>query len=322
MIPLINPSNQTLLTKSPDGYTDEKGNRFLIVNNVLRLVPSDNYTANFGFQWNKFQKTQIDRESRNSSQSRERFFAVTGWDKEDLTNKNVLEAGSGAGRFTQIVLDYTKANLYSFDYSDAVSANYRNNGHHGDRLKLFQASIYDIPFPPGSFDKVFCFGVLQHTPDFEKSVKALVDQVKSGGELVVDFYPIYGWWTKVHAKYIFRRWTKRMPHRKLLNLIDRNADRLIGAYNFFDRIGMGKIMNRFLPVCDIKGTLPQNLSRQELREWVVLDTFDMYSPEHDHPQRIATVKAWFERYGMSVTFADTIIYGDNFKAAVVRGIKR
>jgi SAM-dependent methyltransferase len=321
MVQLINPINHLQLKKNDSNYYDEKGNTYPILNGVPRFVPNDNYTANFGFQWNKFQKTQIDRESRNSAQSKERFFAVTNWDKEDLSGKNILEAGSGAGRFTQIVLDYTKGNLYSFDYSDAVSANFRNNGHHGDRLQLFQASVYEIPFPDNSFDKVFCFGVLQHTPDFERSVKCLIDKVKPGGELVVDFYPVTGWWTKVHAKYFLRPWTKKMSHEKLLSTIDRNADRLITLYNFFDKIGIGKIVNRFLPVCDIKGTLPPNLSKQELREWVVLDTFDMYSPEHDHPQSIETVRSWFEKYGMKVTYGDMINYGDGFKAAVVKGIK-
>ena len=159
-----------------------------------------------------------------------------------------------------------------------VSANYRNNGHHGDRLKLFQASIYDMPFPNNSFDKVFCFGVLQHTPDFEKSVKSLIDKVAPDGELVVDFYPVYGWWTKLHAKYLLRPWTKKMPHEKLLKKIEKNSGWMIGLTSFLNKIGIGKFVNRFIPVCDIKGTLPANLSKEELKEWVILDTFDMYSP--------------------------------------------
>jgi ubiquinone/menaquinone biosynthesis C-methylase UbiE len=208
MIPLINPTNNKPLTKEGTEYKDSDGNIFPIINGVPRFVPADNYTNSFGFQWNKFQKTQIDREAKNSSFSKERFFVATEWDKEDLSGKNVLEVGSGAGRFTQIVLDYTKANLYSIDYSDAVSANYRNNAHHGDRLHLFQASIYEMPFPDNSFDKVFCFGVLQHTPDFKKSVKSLIDKAKPGGEIAVDFYPIKGWYTKINAKYM-RPWTKK-----------------------------------------------------------------------------------------------------------------
>jgi hypothetical protein len=78
-----------------------------------------------------------------------------------------------------------------------------------------------------------------------------------------------------------------------------------------------------LPVCDIKGTLPHNLSKEELKEWVVLDTFDMFSPQHDHPQTISTVKRWFEESGMKVTYAGFIYYGEEkFSAAVVKGIKK
>ena len=46
------------------------------------------------------------------------------------------------------------------DFSSAVNANLRTNGLYGDRLRLAQASIYDLPFSDKSFDKVFCLGVL------------------------------------------------------------------------------------------------------------------------------------------------------------------
>src|SRR5258705_9821876 len=117
MVPIINPFNNKLLSQVSQELKDDEGNSFPIVNGVPRFVEDHNYTDNFGFQWNKFQKTQIDRESKNSTFSKERFFAATNWDQEDLVGKDVLEAGSGAGRFTQIVLDHTKANLYSLDYS-------------------------------------------------------------------------------------------------------------------------------------------------------------------------------------------------------------
>ncbi len=323
MVELINPLNGHTLRKNGNGYSDNEDNFFPLVNGALRLVQGNNYTESFGFQWNKFQKTQIDREQTNSNLSRERFFAETGWKPEELIGKDLLEVGSGAGRFSQVVLDHTPANLYSIDYSDAVSANYRNNGHHGERFKLFQASIYEMPFPDNSFDKIFCFGVLQHTPDFKRSIKALIDKVKPGGEVVVDFYPVKGLWTKVHAKYIFRPFTRRMSHEKLLRRIERNAEWLMKLYFFFNKLGTGKIFNRFLPICDIKGTLPDNLSKKELKEWVILDTFDMFSPEHDHPQKISRVKKWFEESGMKVTFAGFVHYGkENFQAAVIKGLKQ
>jgi ubiquinone/menaquinone biosynthesis C-methylase UbiE len=322
MVKLINPFNKMPLTLLESVLKDEAGNSFPIINGVPRFVEDNNYSDNFGFQWNKFQKTQIDRETKNSTFSKERFFAATHWDKEDLTGKDVLEVGSGAGRFTQIVLDHTKANLYSLDYSDAVSANYKNNSHHGDRLKLFQASIYEMPFPDNSFDKVFCFGVLQHTPDFKKSVQCLVNKAKPGGEIVVDFYPIKGWYTKISAKYMLRPFTKKMSHEKLLHKIEKNANRLIRSYYFFDKIKLGMVTHRFLPMCDIKRTLPADLSKEALREWVILDTFDMFSPAYDNPQRISRVKQWMQESGVEITFAGFETYANNLKVAVVKGVKK
>jgi SAM-dependent methyltransferase len=318
VVQFINPVTKRALKFVDETLVDEDGNVFPLVNGAYRFVSNDNYTSNFGFQWNKFQQTQIDRFQSNVNQSRERFFTVTNWDKEQLSGKNILEVGSGAGRFTQIVLNFTKANLYSVDYSNAVEANFRNNGPN-ENLKLFQASIYELPFAPHQFDKVFCFGVLQHTPDFRESVRSLIEMLKPGGELVIDFYPIRGWYTKIHAKYIGRPFFKRLDHFQLLKWIDSNADRLISAYNFFERIGVGRFVNRFLPVCDIKHTMPAGLTRDQLREWVILDTFDMFSPAHDRPQRLWTVVNWFKEFGMENVKGEVIEYGNKNEVTMIKG---
>jgi 2-polyprenyl-3-methyl-5-hydroxy-6-metoxy-1,4-benzoquinol methylase len=74
--------------------------------------------------------------------------------------------GSGAGRFTQILLR-SGAQVFSGDYSSAVA-----------NLNLFQGDIYHLPVPEAHFDKVFCYGVLQHTPDVKKAFMSLVPYVK------------------------------------------------------------------------------------------------------------------------------------------------
>ena len=318
---IINPNNGEVLEKSGSCLSDRLGNEFPIVDGVARIAVLENYTDNFGVQWNKFDKTQLDREDVGKDISRRRFFAETHWDNQDLTGQNVLEVGSGAGRFSRVVLEHTKASLYSVDYSDAVIANHKNNSPLApDRFHLFQASIYELPFPDDSFEKVFCLGVLQHTPDFDASVKALISKAKIGGEIVVDFYPIKGWWTKVHAKYIFRPITKRLSHGRLMHIIEANIDWLISAEWALHKLGLG-ILARFLPIVDIWGTFPKYLSESEKREWAVLDTFDMFSPQYDNPQRIKNVVTMFRCYGAEVTFAG-FEHFDGFSAAVVRGIKR
>jgi 2-polyprenyl-3-methyl-5-hydroxy-6-metoxy-1,4-benzoquinol methylase len=313
----INPYTQQPLMLTDAGLIGNNNESFPLIEGAYRITGNNNYTDNFGFQWNRFAETQIDKISELDI-SKKRFFAETGWDKEDLTGKNILEVGSGAGRFTQIILDYTKANLYSIDYSNAIEANYRNNGPK-ERLKLFQASIYEMPFAPEQFDKVVCLGVLQHTPDVEESVKALISMVKHGGELVVDFYPYKGLQTKLQAKYMLRPFTKKMPHEKLHRKINNNIDWLIKTSKFFTKIGLNKL-NRFLPLCDIEGTLPKNIPYQKLRDMCVLDTFDMFSPEYDQPQKITTVVNWFKRNKMKNVWGGEIEY-ENCKAAVVKGIK-
>ncbi|MFL6730140.1 MAG: methyltransferase domain-containing protein [Sphingomicrobium sp.] len=270
-----------------------------IVNGIPRFGDVDNYSESFGFQWNRFAATQL------HAHSSERLWRETGWTPAELDGLDILEAGSGAGRFSRVLLEQTKANLYSFDYSTAVDANLRNNGGIApDRFHLCQASIYDMPFPDGSFDKVLCLGVLQHTPDFEASVRALVAKAKPGGEIVVDFYPIRGWWTKLHAKYLLRPVAKRMSRERLLKLIERNAGWLVATHRALTRIGL-HALTRFLPLVDIAATLPADLSPAELREWAILDTFDMFSPEFDSPQRTSAVVAMFDRAGAQVTHVET-----------------
>lgn len=316
-IEIINPFTHDALTLTNDGLKRNNDIVFPVVNGAYRIVANDNYTESFGFQWNRFAGIQIDR-TANLEISKNRFFAETAWDKEDLAGKNILEVGSGAGRFTQIILDFTDAELYSVDYSNAVEANYRNNGPH-NRLKLFQASIYELPFSTSQFDKVICLGVLQHTPDVERSVKALIDMAKPGGEVIVDFYPVKGWWTKLNAKYFLRKFTKKMEHEKLYKKIDNNIDWMIKTSKFFSKIKLNSL-NRFLPICDIEGTMPRNLSYPQLRALCVLDTFDMFSPEFDQPQKISTVVNWFKKYNMKNVSGEEITY-DNGKASVVKGIK-
>lgn len=316
----LNPRTGQPLRIADEAMVDNAGNSFPLIGGIPRFCEVENYTSSFGRQWNKFQATQIDREGIAGEPSRIRFFAETGWTPDELTGADVLEVGSGAGRFSKVVLEATRANLFSVDYSSAVEANWRNNGAIAPgRFHLAQASIYEMPFADDRFDKVFCLGVLQHTPDFEASVQALVRKAKPRGEIVVDFYAVRGFWTKLNAKYLLRPITKRMSHERLLALVDRNADRLIAASRLLQRNGLG-VLRRFLPVVDIDGTMPPGLSAKQLREWVVLDTFDMFSPAYDNPQRIEAVAKMFERAGATVTFAGNVDCG-TAQAAVVRAVK-
>src|SRR3982751_6334936 len=81
-VDLINPFTNGRLEMRGTGLFENNQLVFPYVRGAYRVVQDEeNYTGKFGFQWNKFQTTQIDRENENSDISRQRFFAQTQWDK-------------------------------------------------------------------------------------------------------------------------------------------------------------------------------------------------------------------------------------------------
>ena len=261
---------------------------FDIVRGIPRFVPDDGYARSFGFQWGIHAQTQLDSCSGKEI-SRRRLLETTNW-SDELSGQTILEAGSGAGRFTEVLLK-TGAALISFDLSSAVESNYKSNGH-SENLLIVQASIFDIPVRPRSMDKVICLGVLQHTPDPKRAFLCLANCVRPGGELVVDVYAarlrsLLSW------KYLLRPITKRMNDEKLYGMIARVTPGLKPISDFLYRI-LGAVGLRLVPIANYPML---GLSQEQSLSWAILDTFDMYSPKHDHPQTIAVVRSWFKEAG-------------------------
>ena len=274
------------------------GNKYYSVDGIFRFLPNEAYASSFGFQWNKFSKTQLDSHT-GLSISRDRLYKVSNWE-DSLVGEKILEAGSGAGRFTEILVK-TGAHIYSFDLSNAVEANIKNNS--APNLTIFQASIYDIPLPFNYFDKVVCLGVLQHTPDPKKSFSSIAKHVRVGGCLVIDIYA-NRLRSTISWKYLLRPLTKRMNQQALFEIVKYSVILMLPVVKVFKKLG-GKFGSRLFPITEYS-QLP--LSKELNREWAILDTFDMYSPAHDHPKTISEIKSWFDELG----FEDVHVgYGPN-----------
>lgn len=264
-----------------------------IIHGIPRFVPADNYANNFGFQWNRFRQTQLDSHARTHI-SRDRLYETTGWDWRDMEGKRVLDAGCGAGRFAEIALE-AGAQVTCLDYSTAIDAAAQNLSRFPG-FQAVQASILEPPFMEGAFDYVYCLGVLQHTPDPQRSFERLVRQVAPGGAIAVD---VYARTLKnvLWPKYWLRPITKRMSQDRLLRAVEAWVPLSLPVSRCVGRIPVvGRWLKWAIPVANYEGVHP--LSEVQLKEWAVLDTFDMLSPKHDHPQSIATVRAWCAEAGL------------------------
>ena len=269
--------------------SEDGRHRYSIHKGIPRFVPESNYADNFGMQWNHFRQTQLDSYS-GMSISTDRFWLASNWSPDDLKDQWVLDVGCGAGRFAEVALK-AGAKVVALDYSGAVDACYANLKHHPN-LHVVQGDIYALPFAKEMFPFVYSLGVLQHTPDVAKAFAALPPMVQKGGQLCVDYY-----WkrfrTMLHSKYLVRPFTKRMAQPKLFSLLQRWVPRMLYASQTLGRVPLfGKVLRRVVPVADY--TDDYALTKQQLEEWALLDTFDMLAPQYDSPQTAKTARQWFE----------------------------
>lgn len=260
---------------------------------VPRFVPEDNYAEGFGYQWNRHRLTQLDSHS-GLPISRDRLFRASRWSPRELRGRRVLECGSGAGRFTEVLCN-TGAEVTSFDISSAVHANAASNRHFPN-LRLVQASIYEMPFPEESFDYLVCFGVIQHTPNVERTFKTLFRYLRPGGRFCVDVYAAMVAYT--HPRHLLRPITRRIPPARLYSMVEKAVPRLLPLSTALHSVPeAGPYLARLVPVANLSYLKLKD--RQMLRTWAVLDTFDWLAPRYESPQPRRRLERWTRELGLS-----------------------
>lgn len=271
-------NGQTLQWQGGDELVSaEGGDRVPIVRGIPRFV-EDGYALNFGAQWKRFPKTQLDSHT-GLPLSRERVERTCGPELFGaLSGKCVLEAGCGAGRFTEVLLGQG-ARVMSIDLSQAVEAN-AGNFPPDAKHRIAQASILELPFAPGQFDVVVCLGVIQHTPDPEATIERLYEQVKPGGWLVIDHYTHERRWG--NTKPFFRAYMKRLKPEQLEPMVTSLVNRFLPWHRRFRHFYPAWfLLCRISPITTFYRTIPQ-LPEQLQREFALLDTHDSLTDWFKH----------------------------------------
>ena len=262
------------------------GKKFPQVRGVFRFVGAENYAASFGWQWQRYAKTQLD--TTGGSISDEAFRKRTGIRPEELRGKLILDVGCGMGRFAEVATRWG-ARVVGIDLSLACEVAARNLGER--EFVALQADVLNLPFAPESFDLIYSIGVLHHTPNCEQAFKTLPQYLKPGGTIAVWLYSGYNKWYRFSD--LYRKITHRVSPRTL-NAFFRVAvpflytvDRGLRVIPLIGRPLAG-LVHHVLPV-NFAGT------NAELR---ILDTLDWYSPQYQSKHTYEQVFRWFESCGL------------------------
>jgi SAM-dependent methyltransferase len=258
-------------------------------------VSGSTYADHFGAQWNRFRRTQLDSYTHLPI-TRDRLRRCFGEDLwNSLPGKHVLECGCGAGRFTEILIA-RGARVTSIDLSDAVDAN-ADQFPPGEFHRIAQADIGQLPFAPRSFDVVLCLGVIQHTPDSERTIAQLYNQLAPGGSLIIDHYVLtLNWYLKTAP--LFRAFMIHMNPAAALRLTEVLVQRLLPLHKMVRNVpGIRSIVHRISPVMSYYSVYPE-LSDELQREWALLDTHDTLTDRFKHSRDRAQINGILRSLGM------------------------
>lgn len=309
------PEHRSPLTPDTSGarLACAAGHAFAVCEGIPRLLPdAETYADAFGEQWRQYRKTQLDSYTR-TTYSRDRLRRCFGdalWSRlQSPEPLHLLEAGCGAGRFTEVLLGTRAARVTSTDLSAAVEPN-QANFPQDDRHRIAQCDINRLPFAAGRYDIVMCLGVVQHTRDPERTIADLYAQVKPGGWLVIDHYRhALSTYTKLTAM-LMRPVLKRLPPRRgvaATKALTRWFFPLHRAVRHMPLLQM--VLSRVSPILTYFHALPR-LDDALQYEWSELDTHDSLTDWYKRLRSRRSIRAtlrslgaadlWVERGGNGI----------------------
>jgi SAM-dependent methyltransferase len=183
----------------------------------------------------------------------------------DRQNIRILDAGCGTGCGTEYLVHLNpEAEVLGIDLSAGALAvaEERCQRSGAGRATFQHLSLFDVDQLPGQFDLINCVGVLHHTPDPVRGIKALAEKLAPGGIMHIFVYGELG------------RWEIQLM-QEAIGLLqgDRRGD-------YKDGVKVGR---------EVFATLPENnrLVQREKERWAMENHRDeCFADMYTHPQEI------------------------------------
>lgn len=201
--------------------------------------------------------------------------------KSDLDGKIMLDAGCGNG--SQSVA-YTELGLevIALDLSTGLEKGHAFRGIHNgakpEKVHFVQADLQNPPIAPETVDIIHSAGVLHHTPNTEKTFRALRPLLKKNGTFYVWLYKYENYVTPIVNS--MRAVTTRIPAPVFAKIADITSVPFIGFCWAVDKLGIRKYATP---------------NRRE----AALAVHDIFGAPYAHYHDFDEVSGWFRSVGMS-----------------------
>lgn len=194
---LLCDSSQKPFERVDGGIQSATGQIVPVINGIPRFTGrfeagQEQVRDTFSYKWNRTPEWGI--ADSTAEVMTEWMMPLIGWKGEEeyaaylSPAKVILDAGCGNGRETiRMARLNPDALVIGLDISDAVDSASRNSKGLPN-IRFVQADLCSPPFLKNSFDYIFSFGVLHHTPDTRKAFLGLAPLLGPGGEFAFYVY--------------------------------------------------------------------------------------------------------------------------------------
>jgi uncharacterized protein YbaR (Trm112 family)/SAM-dependent methyltransferase len=238
--------------------------------------------ASFSKEWTEYDYNPDAYWGQTAEVYNNSLFETLRNEKQDLSNKVVLELGIGSGGSAMEMSAKFGANLIGVDLGYSVEVAYKHFGA-SPFLHIVQASAFNLPFRQSTFDFVYSHGVIHHTFNTRRAFDKLSVLPRAGGRLYV--------WVYSHLNE--NRSMKRRLIMGLENLVRPWCSRLPG---WTQTVVLIPIAPLYILHQNSQAEKKTGMARYNFRE-AFHAARDRFTPRYIHRHNEGEVMAWFDENG-------------------------